>query len=89
MKEHVGKNGCFYLSRFWLTREKNHVEVSEDFRRFFLFLWSHKNSIFLCFHNFLVADTQLYKSICPSVRPSVRLSVRPSVRPSLKTSGEV
>ena len=76
MKEHFGKNGYSYLSRFWLTREKNHVEVSEDFWRFLkFFLWSHENSTFLCFHNFLVADTQLYKSLCPSVRQSVRLSV--------------
>ena len=30
--------------------------------------------------NFLVADTQLYKRLCPSVRPSVRRSVRWSVR---------
>ena len=28
-------------------------------------------------YRFLVADTQLYKRLCPSVRP---LSVRPSVR---------
>ena len=41
---------------------------------------------------FLVADTQLYKRLCPSirlsigpsVRPSVRRSVRPSVRPSVR-----
>ena len=32
---------------------------------------------------FLVADTQLYKRLCPSVRPPVGLSVRPSVRPSV------
>ena len=30
---------------------------------------------------FLVADTQLYKRLCPLVRPSVRWSVRPSVGP--------
>ena len=29
---------------------------------------------------FLVADSQLYKSLCPTVRPSVRPSVGPSVR---------
>ena len=34
---------------------------------------------------FLVADTQLYKRLCPSVRPSVR----PSVGPSVTTSGKV
>ena len=28
---------------------------------------------------FSVADTQLYKNLCPSVHPSVRPSVRPSV----------
>ena len=79
------KNGYFYLSRFWLTREKNHVEVSEDFWRFLKkFLWSHENSTFLCFHNFLVVDTQLYKSLCLSVHPSVRRSIHPSVRPSVR-----
>ena len=30
--------------------------------------------------SFLVADTQLYKRLCPSVRPLVRWSVGPSVR---------
>ena len=36
---------------------------------------------------FLVADTQLYKRLCPSVRPSVGPSVRPSVMViELKTS---
>ena len=29
-------------------------------------------------NGFLVADTQLYKRLCPSVRPSVRPSVGPS-----------
>ena len=33
---------------------------------------------------FLVADTQLYKRLCPSVGPSVRRSVRLSVRPSAR-----
>ena len=31
---------------------------------------------------FFVADTQLYRRLCPSVRPSVHRSVGPSVRPS-------
>ena len=31
-------------------------------------------------NSFLIADTQLYKRLCPSVHPSVRWSVRPSVR---------
>ena len=31
---------------------------------------------------FLVADTQLYKSLCPSVRRSIRRSVGPSVNTS-------
>ena len=30
---------------------------------------------------FLVADTQLYKRLCPSIHPSVRPLVRPSVGP--------
>ena len=33
---------------------------------------------------FLVADTQLYKSLCPSVGPLVRWSVGPSVHPSVR-----
>ena len=33
---------------------------------------------------FLVADTQLYKRLCPSVGPLVRWSVRPLVRPSVR-----
>ena len=41
----------------------------------------------------LVADTQLYERLCPSVRPSVRWSVRallrPSVRPSVRPSGVI
>ena len=32
------------------------------------------------FYQFLVADTQLYKRLCPSVGPSVGPSVRPLVR---------
>ena len=32
---------------------------------------------------FLVADTQLYKSLCPSIHPSVHLSVHLSVRLSI------
>ena len=32
---------------------------------------------------FLVADTQFYKTLCPSVRPSVRPSVGPLVRRSV------
>ena len=77
MKEHFGKNGYFCLSRFWLTWEKNHVEVSKDFGHFFFFLWSHEKSTFICFHNFLVAATQLYESLCPSVCPLICPSVRP------------
>ena len=33
---------------------------------------------------FLVADTQLYKSLCPSVRPSIRPSGLRSIRPSAR-----
>ena len=33
---------------------------------------------------FLVADTQLYKRLCPSVGPSIGPSVRPSVRPLVR-----
>ena len=33
---------------------------------------------------FLVADTQLYNSLCPSVGPSVRRSVGPLVRPLVR-----
>ena len=44
---------------------------------------------FLNLTNFLVADTQLYKSLCPSVRRSVCRSVRPSVGPSVNTSRKV
>ena len=51
---------------------------------FFLsFSLSLSLSLFLCFF-FLVADTQLYKRLCPSVGPSVRWSVRPLVRPSVR-----
>ena len=39
-------------------------------------------------HLFLVADTQLYKRLCPSVRPSVRPSVGPSEVIELK-NGEM
>ena len=35
--------------------------------------------------SFLVADTQLYKSLCPSVRPSVGPSVREHKSKSVKT----
>ena len=35
---------------------------------------------------FLVADTQLYKRLCPSVRLSVGPSVGPSVRRSVRRS---
>ena len=35
---------------------------------------------------FLVADTQLYKRLCPSVRWSVRPLVRPSVGPLVRLS---
>ena len=38
---------------------------------------------------FLVADTQLYKSLCPSVRLSVRQSVRQSVGEHESKSGEM
>ena len=38
---------------------------------------------------FLVADTQLYKRLCPSVRWSVGPSVRPSVRPSIRHGDRV
>ena len=37
---------------------------------------------------FLVADTQLYKRLCPSVGPSVRRSVRPSVREHESKNGK-
>ena len=40
--------------------------------------------IFHFFNVFLVADTQLYKRLYPSVRPSVRLSIRPSVPTSVR-----
>ena len=53
----------------------------------FAFLCAFLCAFFLCFyvcfvltkiklHSFLVADTQLYKRLCPSVGPSVRPSVR-------------
>ena len=84
MKEHFGKNGYSCLSRFWLTRDKKIMlkyQTILDVFLFIFFLWSHENSTFLGFHNFLFADTQLYKSLCPSVRPLNRLSVRPSIHP--------
>ena len=34
---------------------------------------------------FLVADTQLYKRLCPSVGPSIRWSVRPSMMIELES----
>ena len=37
---------------------------------------------------FLVADTQLYKRLCPSVRPLVRWSVGPLVRDHESKSGK-
>ena len=37
---------------------------------------------------FLVADTQLYKRLCPSVGPSVRRSVGPLVRENESKSGK-
>ena len=42
-------------------------------------------SPFVSFLIFLVADTQLYKRLCPSVRPSVRRSVGVHESKSLKT----
>ena len=55
---------------------------------FFLLVLSFVRTPF--FLLLLVADTQLYKRLCPSDRPSVRLSVVPSicwsVRPSVRSS---
>ena len=50
---------------------------------------SKLNLLLLTIFLFLVADTHLYKRLCPSVRPLVRSSVWPSVRPSISTSQKV
>ena len=47
---------------------------------FEIFLFLDLLPRFCFFFIFFVADTQLYKSLCPSVGPSVRQSVRPSAR---------
>ena len=47
-----------------------------EYKQQYLFIFSFSVSCFLFF--FLVADTQLYKRLCPSVRRSVRPSVTTS-----------
>ena len=56
--------------------------IQEKIASFTRFLGPTKINILI----FLVADTQLYKRLCPSVRPSVRRSVSPSVHPSVRPS---
>ena len=72
----MGSWQCFPRVICWILVTQVIIIALTTFGKQFAF-WLHWEGLFL------VADTQLYKRLCPSVGPSVRRSVRWSVRPSV------
>ena len=76
-----GLNPSLEVQIFPLDHEMLHESLSSFFLSFHFFFFSFLFFSFLFFSFsflFLVADTQLYERLCPSVHQSVGLSVSPS-----------
>ena len=74
----IFESSTFFQTKFWINN------FFPSFVQFWFYVADSIKAMPVCLsvvHLFLVADTQLYKRLCPSIGPSVRPSVRRSVGP--------